>query len=438
MSRAANARVGLALAGGGPEGAIYEIGALRALEEAIEGLHLNAIDVYVGVSAGACIAANLANAIPIADMCEALARESGRDEGDHPFLPETFLQPAIGEFFRRGTRVPRLLVESLRDWARHPVDVSLSESLLRLTRALPVAVLDGAPIRTYLRRLYAHPGRSDDFRQLRRRLVVVAAELESGAAVCFGNPGHDHVPVSSAVQASMALPGLYPPVEIDGRHYVDGVLLKTLHASVALDEGARLVLCVNPIVPVDLQHDGNAAGHRHHEGQLVDRGLTAVLSQTFRTLIHSRLQVGLAAYRERYPRADVLLFEPRRDDYRMFFTNIFTFSSRKAVCEHAYLATRRDLRDRAAELAPVLARHGMRLRSEVLEDAERSVWESLREEHRPAPSRNGHPAKHKSHPAKRKGHPEEHGRSGDDTLDRLASTLDRLEGVLDTVVAGDR
>ena len=50
------------------------------------------------------------------------------------------------------------------------------------------------------------------------------------------------------MKASTALPGLYSPVEIDGRHYVDGVLLKTMHASVALDEGADLVLCGNPIV----------------------------------------------------------------------------------------------------------------------------------------------------------------------------------------------
>ena len=57
-----------------------------------------------------------------------------------------------------------------------------------------------------------------------------------------------------AVQASSALPGLYPPVEIEGRHYVDGVLLKTLHASVALEAGAELVLCINPIVPVDTVH----------------------------------------------------------------------------------------------------------------------------------------------------------------------------------------
>jgi predicted acylesterase/phospholipase RssA len=416
MSTTAPARLGLALAGGGPEGAIYEIGALRALEEAVDGLDLNAFDVYVGVSAGACIAANLTNGIDVREMCATLAGGRGADDEDHPFVPETFLQPAIGEFFRRGTRVPGLVFDALREWARGP-DVGLSDSLMRLSRALPVAVLDGAPVRQYLRRLYAQPGRSDDFRDLARRLVVVAAELESGAAVCFGDPGYDHVPISTAVQASMALPGLYPPVEIDGRHYVDGVLLKTLHASVALEDGAKLVLCVNPIVPVDL-HNGHANGNGwpgSDQGQLVDRGLAAVLSQTFRTLIHSRLQVGLAAYRERYPDADVLLFEPRRDDYRMFFTNIFTFSSRKAVCEHAYLATRRDLRDRAESLGPILARHGMHIRHDVLADPERTVWDGLRERRE---LRNGHRASTLDLPT--------------DTLSRLAATLDRLEGVLDT------
>jgi predicted acylesterase/phospholipase RssA len=408
-------RIGLALAGGAPEGAIYEIGALRALEEAIAGLDLNAMDVYVGVSAGACIAANLANQISVRDMCAALVGERGALSGvngsftegdgdeDHPFLPETFLQPAIGEFFRRGSRVPGLLLDALRDWARPSGDLALSDSLLRLARVLPVAVLDNEPVHDYLRRLYARPGRSDDFRALARRLAVVATELESGTAVCFGDPGHDHVPISTAVQASMALPGLYAPVEIDGRHYVDGVLLKTLHASVALEAGAKLVLCVNPIVPVDLHGALPDA-----EGRLVDRGLGAVLSQTFRTLIHSRLQVGLAAYRERYPDADVVLFEPRRDDHRMFFTNIFTFSSRKAVCEHAYLATRRDLRQRAAALAPVLARHGMQLRHEVLADDERTVWDVVRGRRNAL----GQPAPN-------------------DTLRRLAATLDRLEGVLD-------
>ena len=67
----------------------------------------------------------------------------------------------------------------------------------------------------------------------------------------FGSTGRDHVPISRAIQASSALPGLFPPVEIDGEHYVDGALNKTLHASVALDQGVGLLLCVNPLVPFD-------------------------------------------------------------------------------------------------------------------------------------------------------------------------------------------
>ena len=70
--------------------------------------------------------------------------------------------------------------------------------------------------------------------------MLVATDLDSGDSAPFGQPGFDHVPISKAVQASAALPGLFPPVEIEGRYYVDGVLKKTLHASEALEEGARL------------------------------------------------------------------------------------------------------------------------------------------------------------------------------------------------------
>jgi len=55
------ANIGLALAGGGPLGAIYEVGALVALSEAIDGLDLNNMKVYVGVSAGGIVATGLAH-----------------------------------------------------------------------------------------------------------------------------------------------------------------------------------------------------------------------------------------------------------------------------------------------------------------------------------------------------------------------------------------
>ncbi len=61
--------IGLALAGGGPLGAMYELGALTALAEALEGIDFNDLDVYVGVSSGGFLAAGLANGIAPAQMC---------------------------------------------------------------------------------------------------------------------------------------------------------------------------------------------------------------------------------------------------------------------------------------------------------------------------------------------------------------------------------
>ena len=62
-------KIGLAVAGGGPIGGMYELGALRALDEAIDGLDLTRLDSYVGVSSGAFLAAGLANRMGTAEMC---------------------------------------------------------------------------------------------------------------------------------------------------------------------------------------------------------------------------------------------------------------------------------------------------------------------------------------------------------------------------------
>jgi NTE family protein len=181
------------------------------------------------------------------------------------------------------------------------------------------------------------------------------------------------------VQASAALPGLFPPVEIDGRCFVDGALKKTLHASEALDDGARLVICVNPIVPYDASLAAEKGRGRHR--RLVEGGLPVVLSQTFRAIIHSRMAAGIAKYRSHYQGADVVLFEPDADDSEIFFTNIFGYSTRARICEHAYERTRRDLLRRRHELEPVLSRHGVRLRIDVLQDTTRRI--ALSPKHHP-------------------------------------------------------
>lgn len=358
--KARRPRIALALAGGGPLGAIYEIGALCALDDGLQGLDLNACDHYVGVSAGGFIAAGLANGIRPRQLCEAFIEDH---LGDDNFDPSWLLKPAWAEFGERLKRLPGLVGGAL--WAWGVQGKRFTTAFERVGAALPTGVLDNEGIHEQLARLFSQPGRSNDFRELRTRLTLVATQLDTGEAAPFGRPGWDHVPISRAIQASAALPGLFPPVEIGGHHYVDGALKKTLHATVALDEGTDLLLCLNPLVPFHTNpslHDGRRIP------SLVEGGLPAVMSQTFRSMIHSRLELGMKHYERAYPDTDVVLFEPDQRDATLFFANTFGYRQRREIAEHAYQQTRRMLLDRQAELAPRLARHGVALNQRALRD----------------------------------------------------------------------
>ena len=109
---------------------------------------------------------------------------------------------------------------------------------------------------------------------------------------------------------------------------------------------------------------------------IVQSGLPAVLSQTFRTLIHSRLRVGFSRYSARFPDADVVLLEPDAEEYELFFANVFSFRSRRHICRSGYEATRRTLLQRYNELRPVLRSHGFTLRRDILRDQSRDLWSS--------------------------------------------------------------
>jgi predicted acylesterase/phospholipase RssA len=353
-------RIGLALAGGGPVGAVYEIAALCALQDALDGVDFSALDIYVGVSSGAFIASMLANGFTPADLREILIETASPE---HAIDPDVFLSPATGELASRAASLPRLALQTVWHRLRDPFG-GRSQALADAGRLLPTGVFDNERLAGFLEQAFRGGGRSNDFRQLRAKLRLIATDLDTSEAMEFGAPGRDRVPISRAVQASAALPVLYPPVRIGGRDYVDGALRKTLHASVALREGARLVFCINPIVPFDARAAARK-GHPRHE-RLVEGGLPVVLSQTFRALIHSRMQVGMASYRRQYKGADALLFEPRRDDPEMFFTNVFGYSSRHRVFEHAYRATLRDLAARRRKLAPLLRRHGISIKGSLL------------------------------------------------------------------------
>ena len=373
----AGPRIGLALAGGGPLGAVWEIGALAALEEAVPGLDFNALDGYVGVSAGGVIAAALANGMRPRQVCAAFI------EGDAPrediIRPSLFFRPAFGELLRRGAALPGLV--ALAAFVYLFERRSLMAAFERLGAALPTGIFANAPLEARLRKVFSESGRSNDFRRLARRLVVVATDLDSGEAAPFGAPGFDHVPISEAVAASAALPGLFPPRAIGGRWYVDGALKKTLHARVLLDMGVDLVLCLNPLVPFNAkQTDGHRvlSGADERIPRLVEGGLPVVLSQTFRSLIHSRLELGMMGYDRSHPHVDIVLFEPDQRDPEMFLANTFSISQRRRLAEHAYQRTREMLRSRRTVLRSQLARHGVEIDDAVLDDPHRHLIEKRR------------------------------------------------------------
>ncbi len=376
-SRQTSSRIGLAVAGGGPIGGMYELGALRALDDAIEGMNLTRLEVYVGVSSGAFLAAGLANRISTEEMCRIFI--TGKDDRLR-FNPASFLRPALADLVRRASGLPAMLAGWGRDAIQGRRSARLGDALMRFSALIPPGVFDNSGIEHFLRDVFTIRGRSNDFREVAAPLYVIAVDINSGEAVRFGSDGWDDIPISRAVQASAAMPGLYPPVAIRDRQFVDGALRRTMHASVALDHGIDLLIGLNPLVPFNAGTSANGG----HKTNLVDGGMPVVLSQTFRTLLQSRAQVGIGRYAQQYPKTDKIFLEPNPDDRRTFFTNVFSFSSRFAVCQHAYRATLDDLHQRRAELAPLLARHGLKLRTEVVDDKQRTLPGSLHE--RPHPT----------------------------------------------------
>ena len=409
--------VGLGCAGGVIEGAIYEIGALCALDEAVEGVDLNALDMYVGVSSGALIGAMLANGVSTRELSRGVISDA-RD----PTLnldPDVLFRPAVREMAGRLWHLPKALASSLNYYVRNPGDLSLLGFLSTFGSVLPTGIFTNAPLERFLSEALSTGGRTNDFRKLKRKLYVVAMHLDSADVVVFGDEGHDHVPVSSAIQASTALPGLYTPVEVDGRYYVDGVARRTVHASVALDAGADLLFCINPIVPVNIQleqHAGRLLSDESQGPSLAERGLPSVFSQTFRAIVDSRKQTGFKKYEHTHPNADLILIEPECDDTSLFFSNVFSFKNRHDVCEHAYQATRRHLWNRADEIGPILERHGLSLRTDMLADDNRSLYDDAL-----APSTN---TDHDYDPT-----------STTDVLRETDQVLDRLDAMLERVRA---
>jgi len=331
-------------------GAVYEIGCLRALEELLDRSVLD-FDSYVGVSGGAFVASLLAAGISPYEIYDEISAPKHRPLG---VAGDPLFRLGLSDVLKSSARAPRVLKQALRGLVGGD-GRSLFELALSLFELLPAGLLENSGIQEWIAQLYARRGLKDRFSALRRELFIVAVDLDSGEAMAFGERANRGVAISKAVQASTALPGLYRPVRIGGRDYVDGGVKKTAHINLAIEHGADLVVCINPIVPI-LNRSGGPL-----RGPLSDKGITYVLDQVFRIMLHGRMQYGLERYQAEHPEVDILLIEPTRDDMRMFRYHIMRMDARRIVAQHGYRSALSSFRRRRSAYGRMLKRHGIRM-----------------------------------------------------------------------------
>lgn len=342
----------LVLAGGGLAGTVYELGALRAIDDLLVDMTVNDFDIYVGTSAGAIVAAGLANGLSARELLQSI-------EGTHPTIPSVQRR----DLFRFNTRatlrrlldLPKVLFNTFQHYTQHPKDLNLFDLFWELSNTLPSALYDGAALGDYLERLLAQGGATNRFDELQKELYIVATSLENGQRVVFGDEAHRDVPISQAVTASSAVPILYKPVRIGDDEYLDGGMRGNVSLDIAIERGAKLVVCINPLVPID----NTATFWKNTTTYLSDQGMQVVLDQVFRIVLHAGLHYHLKQLRRRHPDVDIILIEPRRDDFQMMFSNIMRYSTRLAIARHGYESVAIDLAEEYHYFQAVLARHGV-------------------------------------------------------------------------------
>jgi NTE family protein len=212
-------RVGLVLSGGGARGFAH-VGVLKALEAARV-----PVDVIVGTSMGAIIGGLYASGMTADD------------------LEREILAVNWGDLFDR--REPRQLLSQ----RRKEEDFELSPVLMLGFRngefVLPTGAVSTRSLEMLLRRYTLSTRHLASFDGLPTPFRAVATDMETGQAVVL-----DHGDLAAALRASMSVPAVFSPLEVDGRVLGDGGLVNNLPVDVARRMGADVVIAVNIGTPL--------------------------------------------------------------------------------------------------------------------------------------------------------------------------------------------
>ena len=362
----------LVLAGGGITGAMYEFGALQALDHFFAGsFRVNDFDLFVGTSGGAVVAALMANNIPPGEVGRSIIHST-----DSPlnFKQDDILEIDWREIRASLMRALRVVPALVRFYRRNPKLFSIARAIYALEENMPPGIYALNKYQAYLAKLLTRPGFVNSFEELRKELYIPAIHLDMGNRVLFGTPGWRDVPISDAIAASSALPLYFQPVTIKGQDFVDGGVASVAHLDIAVERGSRFLVLINPIIPLRNNPETvRIPTFSGHCARIREKGITFVVDQTQRISAREKLNLGLERFRAQHPESRIFLIEPPWTDSFMFMENILNYGSRVAMLNYGYRSTARHLRANFDSYRQAFAAYGIEVSLEGLQ--EDSPWE---------------------------------------------------------------
>lgn len=206
----------LVLAGGGVAGIAWETGVLCGIadESPATAAALLESDVLVGTSAGSAVSAQLGSGTGLDELFARQVAEAS------PELDPGVGVEGIAELFLAAMTRP---------------NTTAAQKMQRIGAVALAAETVPAAVRRRVieRRLPSH-------RWPDRCLRITAIDIDTGELMVFD--GESGVDLVDAVAASCAVPGVWPPVVIDGRRYMDGGMRSSVNLDVADDCGVAVVL----------------------------------------------------------------------------------------------------------------------------------------------------------------------------------------------------
>jgi predicted acylesterase/phospholipase RssA len=362
-------KTAMVLAGGGIMGAAYEIGCLTALDRLFcPGFSSRRFDTYIGISAGSVIASLIANRIDPGGLFKTIARNertvfNWRRRDIYRFDWWATICSLGG--------LPRNLLHVLQHYRKNNWEFHLSDLPHLLHEQFPAGLFSLNPLQTYLCNSFHDEGICDDFSRLNCELFIPAYDLDSGERVIFGTAEYQDLHICQAITASSAIPFFFQPYRIGKNAYLDGSAGRVSHIDIAIENGARLIVLINPRVPFRNDSEITCLPSLSYGecSQIDELGVLFTWEQAKRIESREKLILALDYYRQTNPEVDIVLFEPGDDEALLFFQGPMSISARNQVMHYGYQLTLSELKKRYQTLVKTFAKHGIQTTAKNLEKA---------------------------------------------------------------------